>query len=356
MELTLGKAIGLGFLQGIAEFLPISSSGHLALLESFWGLTEIPRLFDVMLHLGTLAAVVAYYRRPLLGTATLALGRPLADRSESFLPREATTNDARRLIVWVIIATMPAVAAGLLFRPTPPSRPDAAVAITLPGDPTGQSTLPLVHEPTRSIDERPERDPELDPTPDPRGDATVTVPAASNYSWNGWRHWVGDLREQASAYPRVVLTFLGITGLVLAMSGWLIFMPGSRGSEAMTWRDAVAIGLAQALSAVCPGLSRSGMTVSVGLTRRLRPDWAVHFSLLMSLPAVLGAAVLKFRDADTSFLTPSNMTATMAGAVVAGVVGFGCIHWLLRAVRRQRWGWFGVYLWLLVAIVWPQVR
>ncbi|MGL4463979.1 MAG: undecaprenyl-diphosphate phosphatase, partial [Planctomycetia bacterium] len=226
--MTFLAAALLGALQGVAEFLPISSSGHLSLAQYFLGLEDTPRFFDIMLHLGTLAAVLLYYRRSLLPPEE---------------PADVVRSASRRWLYWgalVLLATLPAVAAGVVFRPTK--------------IPPGQTL--------ESVD-------------------------------RGWRNQVGDLREYSSQRPAMIAAFLVCTGALLVYSGTR--KPGVVGPGGMRWTHALAMGLAQAVSALCPGLSRSGLTVSVGLLLGLRGDWAVHFSLLMSIPAVLGAALLKSR-------------------------------------------------------------
>ncbi|MGL5097401.1 MAG: undecaprenyl-diphosphate phosphatase, partial [Planctomycetia bacterium] len=96
--MTFLAAAMLGALQGVAEFLPISSSGHLSLAQYFLDLEDTPRFFDVMLHLGTLAAVLLYYRRSLLPPEE---------------PSDAVRSASRRWLHWaalVLLATLPAVA------------------------------------------------------------------------------------------------------------------------------------------------------------------------------------------------------------------------------------------------------
>lgn len=277
----IGEAIGLGILQGVAEFLPISSSGHLSLMQYFLGLGDTPKFFDVMLHVGTLVAVLSYY------------GRALWDGSR--LGPEGRNLLTPRMVGLVVLATLPAVAAGAFFRPT-----------------------------------------KLSP-----GQSLESVPRS-------WRQRVADLREYSGQRPWVVLGFLTATGGVL--------LAGARGrggtvdSATMRWPHALAIGIAQAFSAIFPGLSRSGMTISTGMLAGLRGEWAVHFSLLLSIPAVLGAVVLKGRDVDPAWLR-ANIAPTLVGTLVSAVVGWYSIQLLVGSVRRGRWWWFTIYLWCLVAVI-----
>jgi undecaprenyl-diphosphatase len=276
------ESIGLGILQGITEFLPVSSSGHLSIFEYFLGLEETPRFFDVMLHVGTLLAVLLFYR-----TAPLKVWNQAG--SSSFPTKS-------RLVVlagYVILATLPAVIAAAIFRPTK----------LLPG----QSLA--------DVD-------------------------------RSWTQFIGDLREYSSHQPQYVLCFMALTGAVLLAGSRAL--GGKVDAHQMKWWHALGIGLGQMLSALLPGLSRSGMTVSTGLLLGLRGEWAVHFSLLMSLPAVVGATVLKAKDADPRWIA-DHLMATLLGTMAAALVGWFCITLLVKAVQRGRWWWFAVYVWLFVA-------
>lgn len=285
------EAIALGIFQGVAEFLPISSSGHLALLQYFMGLEDTPRFFDVMLHVGTLAAVLAFYRRALWISPAELLQR----RSTAEVPDDGhlLRPYPLRMISFLILATVPTVAAAVLFRPSKP-------------DETGQLAA------------------------------------------TSWRNQIGDIRELSPKQPEMVLGFLLVTSVVLLVGARA--NRGSTDSQSMRWWQALLMGVAQAFSAMCPGLSRSGMTVSTGMMLGLRGEWAVHFSLLMSIPAILGAVVLKGRDLDPAWLTPNNVIATLVGTVVSAVVGWFSITLLLRSVRRGRWWHYSLYLWAVVAV------
>lgn len=278
------EALGLGALQGMAEFLPISSSGHLALAQCGLGLGKVPLFFDVMLHVGTLAAVVFYYRQLILAPFSGATLSP----TDGGMPQPATRAQTWLLVWWLALATIPAVAAKLAF---------------------------------------PETNPNATPT---------------------WRTRVGDLREQSSARPGVVLVFLACTSVVLVVAAQA--RSGTVDIERMNWRYALAMGVAQALSALCPGLSRSGMTISTALLLGLRADWAVHFSLLMSIPVIAAAAVWQGRHLDPAWL-PLYWQPTLLGTLVSAVVGWISIGLLARSVARGRWMWFAVYLWVLIALV-----
>lgn len=287
------EAIGLGVFQGIAEFLPISSSGHLALLQYFLGIADTPRFFDVMLHVGTLAAVLAFYRRSLwISPSELLTGKSHPWRTGEL---HLLSPYPRRMVWFLILATLPTVVAALMFRPT-----------------------------------------KLAP-----GESLATTETS-------WRHQIGDIREYAAQRPEMILGFLLVTSAVLLIGARA--KHGTGDSVTMTWWQALLMGTAQAFSALFPGLSRSGMTVSAGMLLGLRGEWAVHFSLLMSIPAILGAVVLKSRDLDPAWLTPPNVTATIVGTVVSAIVGWFSISLLLRSVRKGQWWHYSLYLWFVVIV------
>jgi undecaprenyl-diphosphatase len=275
------EALGLGVLQGLTEFLPVSSSGHLSIFEYFLGLEGTPRFFDVMLHVGTLLAVLLFYRR-----------FPFAIAREG-VPGGVSPRRGIVIALYVLLATMPTVLAALVFRPTKLA--------------AGESLA----------------------------DVSRT-----------WTQFIGDFREYSSHQPGYVLGFMALTGLVLLAGSRAI--GGQVDAHTMTWRHAIGIGIGQMFSALLPGLSRSGMTVSTALLLGLRGEWAVHFSLLMSLPAIVGATALKSRDADPAWIA-QHVGATVVGTLASALVGWFCITLLLKAVRRGRWWWFAIYVWFFVA-------
>jgi undecaprenyl-diphosphatase len=125
---------------------------------------------------------------------------------------------------------------------------------------------------------------------------------------------------------------------------------GTKGPLESTWTDALIIGLAQAV-AITPGISRSGSTIVAALALGFSRPWAVGFSLLMAVPAILGAAVLEVREIDPQSLTPEFIRLTAVASAVSGLVGYGAIVWLVRIVRAGRLWYFSVYLVLLSATV-----
>jgi undecaprenyl-diphosphatase len=276
--LSFPAATFLGALQGVAEFLPISSSGHLALAEHFMGLEGLPLFFDIMLHVGTLAAVVWHYRRAFIG-------KPVEPNDD--LPNLRDLASFRKLCLWLSLALAPAVGAKLLFKETK------------------------------------------------AGESPTTLSK------------IGDVREQASERPFVVLSFLGLTSVVLLLTSRA--SPGKIGVSQTTIRHVLLIGCAQALSALCPGLSRSGMTISTSLLLGFTAAWAVNFSLLLSIPTILAAVVWESRHLTFDWVR-LNWMPTLLGTIVAAVVGWLSIQLLARSVQRRQWGMFAGYLWLVILV------
>ena len=214
--MTYLSAFLLGLIQGVAEFLPISSSGHLAIAQNLLGLqTEVPEFYDVLLHLGTLLAVfVAYWQDivDIIGEFFRGVGDLVRRSTPTPVP------PARRMIVLIIFATLP------LFAVLP------------------------IRDAVQKL-----------------GDNMVFIGAA-----------------------------LIVTGFLLFASDMM--RKGRKTERHATWVDALIVGVGQAI-ATMPGISRSGMTITAGCFCGFERKFAVRFSFLMSIPAILGANILSIGDA-----------------------------------------------------------
>ena len=264
MSVSIWNAIILGLVQGIAEFLPISSSGHLSILQNLFHMstTENGHLFfDVLLHLGTLISICIVYWRDIVAMVreVFAFFRntrlPAAQRQQE-LP-------AARMVLMIILATLP------LF-------------LILP---------------------------------------------------------INDKVEQLYYHTFFI-------GLMLILTGFLLFvadkMPkGTRTEKNMRVRDALIIGVCQAVATI-PGLSRSGTTIAAGMATGLDRSFAVRFSFLMSLPAVLGANILSLAKAG---IDVSLLPAYLIGMLVAMVSGIAAIGLVKRLTSKGRFGAFSYYCW-----------
>jgi len=148
-------------------------------------------------------------------------------------------------------------------------------------------------------------------------------------------------------------------GFALIITGCILFVAsnfikeGNKTDKTMTMTDAILIGLAQAV-AVLPGLSRSGTTISVGLARGLSGSFAIRFSLLLSIPAVLGATIVAIYRAISGGADFYLLPMYLAGFVIAAGVGFFAIQFLRRLMINHKFGNFAYYCWGigLVTIIW----
>jgi undecaprenyl-diphosphatase len=260
--LSVLHAIILGIVQGLSEFLPISSSGHLILVPELFGWTELTsndslnKTFDVALHLGTLIAVLAYFRRDVWSYIVAAW--------HSLRTRSVTTVDER--IAWLLlISAIPGAIIGALF--------------------------------TSVIEDN-----------------------------------LGD--------PILIGINLILFALVLQ---WADGLSGVRPTQDFQRRDAVLMGVAQAL-ALAPGVSRSGATISASRWLRFDRASAAKLSFLMSIPITGGAVLYKgaqmFRDGGI----PSGFGGAFFWGIVASMVsGFLAIAFLLRYVRTHSFLPFVIY-------------
>ncbi len=267
--MTYMMAVILGLVQGVAEFLPISSSGHLVLVQHFFpgsGLEEPDALFNILLHFATLAAVCVVYWRDVV-MMVLEFFRGLA---ALFGKKEARTDPppARRLVLLVIVGTLP------LFAVLP----------------------------------------------------------------------VEDLIEGLGNYPAFVACALIATGFILFFSDRA--GGGNKNERSATVKEALLVGLAQACATV-PGLSRSGCTISAGVALGFKRQFAVRYSFLLSLPAVLGATLLKVvKVAGEGGVDLELLPKYIVGMIVAAVVGYFSIRLVELLAQKGKFGNFAYYCWL----------
>ena len=148
---------------------------------------------------------------------------------------------------------------------------------------------------------------------------------------------------------------VGFIGFALLVTGGLLYVSdkhitkGNKTEKTMTLADALVIGFAQAV-AVVPGLSRSGTTIAVGLSRGLSGSFAVRFSLLLSIPAVLGATIAALFDAIRSGIVFAYLPAYLVGFVIAAVTGFFAIQLIRRLISKGGFGKFAYYCWIAGAL------
>jgi undecaprenyl-diphosphatase len=292
------QAVVLGIVQGLAEFIPVSSSGHLVLVPYLLSWERPGLAFDVALHMGTALAVIVYFRAELLA---MACGLLLGDRT----PEGALY---RRIAVLITIASVPVAVVGLTLQSTFEA---AFASPRVVASFLFMTALLLVageRARSRRIARAPSA-PDAGPAPPlPGGDL------------------VGErvLATQATALPTGD-DAADPTGLPITRIGL---------------RQALIVGVGQTL-ALFPGVSRSGATITAGVAAGLTREAATRFSFLLSLPALAGAAILSLPD-----LREPNVFSgeeILLGVLAAFVSGYLAIRFLVALVARAELTGFAVY-------------
>jgi undecaprenyl-diphosphatase len=269
------RALVLGIVQGLTEFLPISSSAHLSIVPRLLGYPTPTLAFEVLLHFGTLAAVVAYFARDLWAfvLCLLAPGR--------LGPQEAGTR--RRLLGLLVLASVPAAVVGFLVQ----DWADAQTSRPL------RASVWLV--------------------------ATTAIMIAA------------ELYARSRARHPAEVTVPGDHSQIEPPGATPGGLPAEEELKRLPVAKAAGIGLAQALALV-PGTSRSGITISAGLFEGVSREAAARFSFLLSIPAILGAGILKLDELSGATETPAEL---VVGTLAAAVSGFVAVSFLLRLLRTR---------------------
>ncbi len=276
--MNLLDAIFQGILQGLTEFLPVSSSGHLAIYQHITGITENNLAFSVMLHIGTLAAVVTVYIKLIikLFASVVSIIKKIFKRQFKWSEMTAEEN----LAMMIFVGLLPLF---LLFLP-------------IPG--TGLKLKDL----------------------------------ADKFTQDGYFFIVG-----LSLVTTGLLLFFGNK-----KQQQIKVIDGKRyrkkKRKRYTVADAIVVGVTQCAAAICPGLSRSGSTLAASQLRGLDKRTALDYSFLLGTPAILAAAVLEIKDVFSSEggFSSINPAYVVIGMVCAGLVGFFAIllfRWLLSTNR-----------------------
>jgi undecaprenyl-diphosphatase len=266
-------AVVLAVVQGLTEFFPVSSSGHLALVpwlfgwDDFAGQPELAKAFDVALHLGTLVGAVSYFRRDLWRYAVAGFAT-LVDPDQ----RRSPTTDGR--IAWLLMLT---------------AIPGALTGLLLSG----------------------------------------VIEALDDVYW-------------------LIGVMLIVLGLVLA---WADRLAGVRPAEEFRLRDALLMGAGQAL-ALQPGVSRSGVTMTVGRWLGFEREAAVRISFLMSMPIIAGAGLYSLVQVLAEGGIPADMRpAFVVGMVTAGATGWLAVWATIAIVRARSFDPFVIYRVVLGVVV-----
>ena len=251
--MTILEAIILGILQGLTEFLPVSSSGHLVLLQQVFGIDEGAFTFIIVVHVGTLIPVLfVYYNRI----------------------KSLVKNPFQKLMFLLVLGTVPTVIAAILFA---------------------------------------------------------------------------DFLDALYSGSFLAIGFL-ITGAALIFTDYR--KEGTKDIDVMTRKDALIVGLSQAL-AIIPGISRSGITIVGGVSRNLDRQSALHFSFLLSIPAIVGGTVFELRhiltgQTDIAFVLTAPV---VVGFFAAMVSGYFAIKVMLKIVAASKLRYFAYYLILLAVLI-----
>jgi undecaprenyl-diphosphatase len=272
--LPIYQAVVLAIIQGLAEFIPVSSSGHLIIVRRLLGWNELSPAheltFDVALHVGTLLSVLFYFRRTWFQIIRAAFGGKVVRFSEAGeADRNLTPDEQReeRMLLWYFaIATIPGAIAGKL------------------------------------------------------------------------------LEHSAEDYFREHIYLIATALIVVALLMWWAEKV-SRLTKPLTrisFTDALVVGCAQA-TALIPGVSRSGSTITAGLFRDMTREAAVRFSFLLSTPIIAGAALLKAHELRKEGLPAGMNTPFLVGVLVSAIVGYITIAWLIRYLQSNSLKVFIVY-------------
>ncbi len=262
------QAILLGLVQGIAEFLPISSSGHLAILHTLMPSTAAAVsdvTFDILLHLGTLVAVCVVFYKTIWSMLREFYRMCAGILGGTFMWRKA--NKYQIMAVYTIVTTV------LLI-------PFALMQNSLAG--IGES--------------------------------------------------------------------LWMVGVALLFTAFFLFVAdhsvvGNKQMKDMTLMQAIKMGLFQGVATI-PGISRSGITISMGINMGFDRSTMVEFSFMMSIPAVLGAVVMDLGEMAAGF-TAANIGPYIVGTLVAAAVGVASIKLLSYVAKKNKFGWF---MWYCAAV------
>lgn len=246
--LTLIDILILAVVQGITEWLPISSFGHLVIVEKYLGLAP-PLIFNVMLHVGTVFVVLAVFWRDIV-------------KIVKALVRLDFKTDEGKLALFIVVGSVPTALIGFFFR---------------------------------------------------------------------------DVFESFSHS-------LFVVGVALLITGFVLFISERRKADReLSYVDSLLIGTAQGI-AITPGISRSGATISTGLLRKVKKETAFKYSFLLSVPAIIGAAVMESRGLVVSNV---DMVALFLGAIISMMVGYVSLKFLQKVVMKEKFHLFAYYCWIV---------
>lgn len=299
--MSIFEAIIQGIVQGLTEFLPVSSSGHLAISQHIMGVSEGNLFFNVMLHIGTLLAVVVVYYK-LIGRLLIALVKMIKSIVTGKYKWNKMDED-QNLVVMLVVGLVPLF---LLFLP-----------------------LPFSHG------------------------LTAKDLAEIWSEKSGYLVVVG-----ISLIVTSILLTLGnyankITEKVYKAKG--IVKKSGGGRYHLNVIDALSIGIAQMFAAIFPGISRSGSTLAVGELRGINKQKALDYAFVLGIPSILAAALLEGKEAaEAGHITNEMILPVMFGLVASAFVGFGAIllfKWMLRKDRMYIFAIYTAVVGIIIVII-----
>lgn len=301
--MSIWETIIQGIIQGLTEFLPVSSSGHLSLAQHVLpstgsGQADVGnQAISLFLHFGTLLAVFIVYRK-LIWNMILEFFRMCSDLiHKKFVWKLDKMNKERRMIIFLVVAS--------------------AFAITLFIPVLGWLGLELAD-----------------------GEAVKTIADLSEYFSND-----SDIMVEG--------IFFVLTGVLILMATVFNVSFGTKKKQpedVLTLRNACAMGIGQCFASM-PGLSRSGTTTTMGMLTGAEKNTALEFSFIMGIPTILAANLLEIKDTDWSAVSSSTIVAIIVGVVVSAVVGVLAIKFLKWIVSNDKFQYFGYYCLVLGVIV-----
>jgi undecaprenyl-diphosphatase len=289
---VLFQAAILGLIEGLTEFLPVSSSGHLIVASAALGFNDPNKTFEIVIQLGAILAVIWYYRLEIITRVSGLFGGRAEDR---------------RFWINIVIATLPTLPLlafskpikALLFKPVP-----VAVALIVGG---------------------------------------VIL-------WFVEQHISQRFAPKRSAQPGTVSSMDGLRNTL--QDQHTSQRDGQTHLDSITTRDAIVIGFAQVMAAVFPGTSRSGATIVGAMLSGLNRPTAAAFSFFLGIPVLLGGALLDlYKSRDELGAISGGPLALVVGTVVSFLSALVVIGWLLKFIAKNDFKVFAIYRVVFGAII-----
>ncbi len=329
--MSIFQSIILGVLQGIAEFLPISSSGHLKVAQELFGLGEVPLLFDVMLHLATLAAVILYFRKKIARLFAILFRWILPGGKRKTENGKLEVERGKLELENKVGKAFPSATMASPFSPTPSPRgiaPKTPEADLLTGtDELGRKTILAVIV------------------------ATIVTGA------------IGVVMSKLIPELPIKVTCVGFlfTACLLIFSAKFEKRKTARNSDVpfdsaqgtlsqsgevkpkgISILQALFIGFMQGVGTL-PGVSRSGSTIAGAQLAGVNRAAAGEFSFIVSIPAILGAFVLEAKDLG-EVGSQIGVLPVFCGCLAAFAWGYLSLSILMKLIRKGKLEWFACYL------------